>query len=253
MTLLRHELLAEGILVVEINRPEVLNAVSVEVQTAIERRLTEAENDAAVRCLVLCGAGDRAFSAGWDIHELARMSEEQHTLVQLEREEWLWHWASTPIPTVVALQGITYGVGALLAVTADLRVGCAETRFKITASQYGGANLTWVLDELIGWSRTKDLLMTSRLVEGAEAERIGLLNRLVEFADVRQAAIALASQVAALPPEGVRAVKQLLQAGPGRDLRARFDAENTAMMTTVRPGPMTDVFSSFLATHRRRS
>jgi 2-(1,2-epoxy-1,2-dihydrophenyl)acetyl-CoA isomerase len=253
MTPLRCDQLADGVLVLEINRPEVLNAVSVEVQTALERRLTEAENDAAVRCLVLCGAGDRAFSAGWDIHQLAQMSEEQHTLVQLEREEWLWHWASTPIPTVVALQGITYGVGALLAVTADLRVGCAETRFKITASQYGGANLTWVLDELIGWSRTKDLLMTSRLVEGAEAERIGLLNRLVEFADVRQAAIALASQVAALPPEGVRAVKQLLQAGPGRDLRARFDAENTAMMTTVRPGPMTDVFSSFLATHRRRS
>jgi 2-(1,2-epoxy-1,2-dihydrophenyl)acetyl-CoA isomerase len=83
MTLLRHELLADGVLVLEINRPEVLNAVSVEVQTAIERRLTEAENDAAVRCLVLCGAGDRAFSAGWDIHELARMSEEQHTLVLL--------------------------------------------------------------------------------------------------------------------------------------------------------------------------
>ena len=79
MTLLRHELLADGVLVLEINRPEVLNAVSVEVQTAIERRLTEAENDAAVRCLVLCGAGDRAFSAGWDIHQLARMSEEQHT------------------------------------------------------------------------------------------------------------------------------------------------------------------------------
>ena len=114
-------------------------------------------------------------------------------------------------------------------------------------------DLTWVLDELIGWSRTKDLLMTSRVVEGAEAERIGLLNRLVEFSDVRHAAIALASQVAALPPEGVRAVKQLLQAGPGRDLRARFDAENTAMMTAVRPGPMTDVFSRFLATHPRRS
>jgi 2-(1,2-epoxy-1,2-dihydrophenyl)acetyl-CoA isomerase len=253
MTLLRCDQLADGVLVLEINRPEVLNAVSVEVQTALERRLTEAENDAAVRCLVLCGAGDRAFSAGWDIHQLAQMSEEQHTLVQLEREEWLWHWASTPIPTVVALQGITYGVGALLAVTADLRVGCAETRFKITASQYGGANLTWVLDELIGWSRTKDLLMTSRVVEGAEAERIGLLNRLVAFSDVRQAAIGLARQVAALPPEGVRAVKQLLQAGPGRDLRARFDAENTAMMTTVRPGAMTDVFSRFLATHRRRS
>jgi enoyl-CoA hydratase/carnithine racemase len=244
-------MLPGGVLVLEINRPEVLNAVTAGVQAAIDEHLTEAENDPEVRCVVLCGAGDRAFSAGYDIHELAEMAEADHTILQLRRGEWLWHWTTTPIPTVVGLQGVTYGVGALLAVTADLRVGCVETRFKVTASQYGGANLTWVLDELIGWSRTKDLLLTSRLVEGAEADRIGLLNRLVPFAEVRQAAIALAGDIAALPPGGVRAVKRLLQAGPGRDLRARYDAENTEMTTALRPGPMTDVFAKFLGRSSR--
>lgn len=244
---------ATGVLALTINRPDSLNAVSVAVQRELDHQLSAAEGDPNIRAVVLAGAGDKALSAGYDIHELAAMSHDEHTLVQLQREEWLWHWANTPLPTVVACRGIVYGVGAILATCADLRVGGPSTTFKITATAYGGANLTWVLDALIGWSHAKDLLLTSRKVSAHEARDMGLLNRNVNDDEVFSTSVALAADIAALPPDGVREAKRLIQTGMGRDLRSRFDAENTAMMTTIRPGEMTDVFAGFLGAREPRA
>jgi Enoyl-CoA hydratase/isomerase len=83
-----------------------------------------------------------------------------------EREEWLWRWYTCPLPTVAAVQGIAYGAGALLAACADLRVAGPGTRFKVTAMSYGYPGLSWLLADLIGASRAKDVLFT-----GAAARR----------------------------------------------------------------------------------
>jgi 2-(1,2-epoxy-1,2-dihydrophenyl)acetyl-CoA isomerase len=152
---------------------------------------------------------------------------------------------------VVACTGITYGAGMLLATCADLRTGSPSTKVKVTATMYGGANLTWLLDTLVGATAARDMLLTSRLVGGEEAARIGFLSRYVDDDAVLDTAVAAAAEIATNDPRAVREVKRLLLAGPGSPLRARYDAENTAMLTTLRPGPMDRTFRAFLGRHGR--
>lgn len=237
---------AAGVLLLTINRPDQHNAVSIDVQQQIDAAVGEAADDPETRCIVLAGAGGKALSAGYDIHELAQMTEDQHTLVQIEREELLWRWTASSVPTVVACTGITYGMGMLLATCADLRIGSPASRIKVTATAYGGANLTWILDHLIGATAARDMLLTSRVVEGDEASRMGFFSRYVDDSQVLDTAVAAASQIAANDPVAVGEVKRLLLCGIGRELRARYDSENTVMLTTLRPKAMTETFAAFL-------
>lgn len=238
---------AKGVMRLSINRPDRLNAVSIGMQRCIDRHVEAAAQDPEIRCIVLAGSGGEALSSGLDIHEVVEMGDDEHTLIQLEREELLWRWLVSPVPTVVACTGISFGLGMLMATCADLRIGSASTRIKVTATMYGGANLTWILDQLIGATATRDMLLTSREVRGHEAHRIGFLSRFVEDDRVIDEAVAVASEIAAHDAVAIREVKRLLLAGVGERLRSRYDSENTVMMTTLRPTSMRQTFASFLA------
>lgn len=236
---------APGVLQLIFDRPHVLNAISLSLQRALDERLTRAATDDDVRVVVISGAGDRAFSAGYDLRELEALSPAQNLDASREREELLWRYLAFPKPTIAAVQGISYGAGTLLASCSDLRVGGPATRFTVTAAKYGGANLTWILDTLIGAGQTRDLLMTARTVAGDEAHRIGLLTRYADGGDVLGVAVDAATQIATRPPEAVREIKSLLLAGQGRDLRSRYDRENVVARTTLRPQPVADMFTDF--------
>jgi enoyl-CoA hydratase/carnithine racemase len=245
---------ADGVLLLTLNRPHQLNAVSYAMQKEIDREVTAAADDPGTRCIVLAGAGGNALSAGYDIHELAEMSEDEHTLIQIEREELLWRWTTSPVPTVAACTGIVYGVGMLFATCADLRVGGPSSRIKVTATMYGGANLTWILDHLVGATAARDMLLTSREVQAPEALRLGFFSRYTENDDqVLDTAVAAASEIAAMDPAAVREVKHLLLNGMGEELRARYDRENTVMLSTLRPKPMKEMFAPFFNRQRRTS
>lgn len=237
---------APGVVVVTLNRPEAQNALDTGLQRLLDDQLTALEADPAVRCLVFTGAGDRAFSAGYDIHELACLSPEEVTLALLERERWMWRYASLRMPTVAAVNGVAHGAGALLACALDLRIGCERTDFRFTAGAYNGANATWNLPLLVGLARAKELLFTSRRIDAGTAERIGLLNGVAPSGSLLEEALAVAGEIAAHPPEGIAEAKRLLHAGPGRALPDRFEAENVVMRTTLRPKPMPELFARFL-------
>jgi len=238
-----------GVAVVTFNRPEAHNALDTGLQRLLDARLTDLEADAAVRCVVVTGAGEAAFSAGYDIHELARLSPDEVTLALLQREEWMWHLASLRMPTIAAVNGFAHGAGALVAAALDLRIGCEHTNFRFTAGAYGGANATWSLPQLVGLGQAKELLFTSRPVGGEAARRIGLLNAVVPAASLLDEALGLATEIAANPPEGITETKRLLHAGPGRALQDRYEAENVVMRTTLRPKPMPELFARFLDAH----
>jgi 2-(1,2-epoxy-1,2-dihydrophenyl)acetyl-CoA isomerase len=234
-----------GVAVIEIDRPQAHNALDRASQYHFDELLAGAVADPDVRCLVLAGAGGKALSAGWDIPEMRALSAEANAGLLAEREEWLWRWYTCPLPTVAAVQGIAYGAGALLAACADLRVAGPGTRFKVTAMSYGYPGLSWLLADLIGASRAKDVLFTGDAVGGEEGAALGLFNRLVPDAEVRAAALHLAAGVAALPPGGVQEAKRLMREGGGRDQRASYDAENAATRAALGGTSAADLFTGF--------
>jgi enoyl-CoA hydratase/carnithine racemase len=240
---------APGVALVTLNRPEAHNALDTGLQRRLDAELAALEADEDIHCVVFTGAGDAAFSAGYDIHELAGFSPEEVTLTLLQREEWMWRYASLRMPTIAAVNGVAHGAGALLACALDIRLGCERTDFRFTAGAYNGANATWSLPLLVGLGPAKELLFTSRRVDAATAERIGLLNRAVPADCLLDEALALAAEIAANPPQGIAQAKRLLHAGPGRSLQDRYEAENVVMRTTLRPRPMPELFARFLAAH----
>ncbi len=240
---------APGVLRLTLNRPAVHNAITLALHRRMDDELSAAAADDSVRAVVLAGAGDRAFSAGYDLVELAAMTPAQAVAATTEREDLLWRYVTFPKPTVAAVQGAAHGAGTMLAVCSDLRVGGASTSMAVSAAKYGGVNLTWLLDSMIGGAHTRDLLLTAREVRGTEAHRIGLLHRYA--VDVAGAAVGLAELIAERPAEGLREIKALLLEGAGRSLRDRFDRENTAVRSNLADQPISEMFTSFFATRSR--
>jgi enoyl-CoA hydratase/carnithine racemase len=168
------------------------------------------------------------------------------------RDGLFWRLAGHRKPLIAALNGVTYGAGALMAAAMDLRVGGPATRFKVTASSYGAANATWTLPRLLGPAKAKEILFTGRVVEAREALAIGLVNALERDRPVLDAALEMAAMIAANPPEGVEAVKSLVDAGLGGPLQAGYQAEHDWMIQHMRHAGHSgsDVFGGFLAAHR---
>ncbi|AZG47685.1 enoyl-CoA hydratase/isomerase family protein [Gordonia insulae] len=244
---------APGVRRLTIDRPEVRNAISLPLQRELDRVLASVAGDDTVRSVIVAGAGPVAFSAGYDLAELAEWTTDEVADAAAERDELIWRFVTFPKPVVAAVHGAAHGAGTILAACADIRVGGPHTRFTVTAARYGGANLTWLLDELIGAGLTRDLLMTSRTIDGDEAHRIGLLSRLADDGDVEAAALRAAIELAGQPPEALREIKALLLAGPGRSLRSRYDRENEIARTLLRPRPISDVFADFFDRDRARA
>ncbi|MBF6277489.1 crotonase [Nocardia sp. 852002-51101_SCH5132738] len=236
---------APGVLRLTLDRPHAHNAISIAMQRQVDALLSDAAADDSVRVVVLAGAGDRAFCAGYDLKELAAMTPRDAAASMAERDELLWRYLSFPKPTVAAVDGMAYGAGTLYAACSDLRVGGPNTSMAVSAAKYGGVNLTWLLDTLIGAARARDMLMTARAVPGREAYAMGLLTRY--DAEVSTAALRTAEDIAAQPPDGLRHIKHLLLAGPGRTLRSRYDHETSVVRAALGQRPVTEMFSTFFS------
>ena len=196
---------------IKLNRPEVLNAMNRRLFSEIDEAVTQLENDDEVYAIIFTGAGERAFSAGADIHEMAEQAKmDDPPPPDPRRAEYSWHIATARKPTIGALNGLAFGGGAVLASSLDIRVGCERTRFRFLAVQYGRVNSTWSLPQQVGWPVAKELLFTARVVEAEEAYRIGLLNHLVPSEQLMDKAMELASLIAANDPRMVQGVKDLL-------------------------------------------
>jgi 2-(1,2-epoxy-1,2-dihydrophenyl)acetyl-CoA isomerase len=167
------------------------------------------------------------------------------------RDRLFWQVANHAKPMLMALNGVTYGAGALMAAAADIRLGAPDMRFKVTASSYGAANATWSLPRLVGVAKAKEILFTGRVVPAEEALAIGLLNQLVTDRPVVEAAIAMAATIAANPAEGVQGVKALVNGSLGHTLQQAYDAEFDWMVHHMAPSGRggADLFGGFLAKH----
>ncbi len=206
------EVSREGaVAVVTVNRPEALNAIDLETITVLRDRLRELAVDVGVRAVVLTGSGEKAFIAGADIKYMS-------TLTVLEARAWgaLGHECATlletmPKATVAAVNGFALGGGCELALGCDIRY--ASTRAKLGQPEinlgilpgWGGSQR---LARVVGLGIAKELIFTGRMVDAAEAHRIGLVNAVFEPEELLGKALELAQSLAAKSPAALAFAKQ---------------------------------------------
>src|SRR5258707_1852707 len=237
----------DGVALITLNRPEKLNALSFPLMQELGEALTGYEEDDEVKAVILTGAGERAFSAGADIHEMAGLSSEELAARSETRGNISWHIASYSKPLIGAINGLAYGGAALLSSSLDIRIGCEKTQFRFLAASYGRVNSTWSLPALVGMPKAKELLFTGRAGGVEEAERIGLLNQVVPWAKLVESAIEMGQMIAKNDPRMVQGIKRLLHEGMGLDWRGRYDLEDEARATWLAAGHPREGFKDFLA------
>jgi 2-(1,2-epoxy-1,2-dihydrophenyl)acetyl-CoA isomerase len=236
-----------AVALITLNRPEKLNALSFPLMEELDHSLTGYEADDDIKAVILTGAGERAFSAGADIHEMAGLSSEELARRSDTRGRISWHIASYTKPLIGAINGLAYGGAALLSSSLDLRIGCEKTQFRFLAASYGRVNSTWSLPALVGIPKAKELLFTGRVVAVDEAERIGLVNQGVPAGKVIESAIEIGQMIAKNDSRMVRGIKRLLHEGMGLDCQGRYDLEDEARATYLSAGHPRDGFKDFLA------
>ena len=236
----------EKVAVITLNRPEKLNAMSYELASDLDEELCNIEDDDEVRCVVLTGAGPRAFSSGGDIHQMVKSTPEEMAARMDRRREMNWHLATFRKPIIGAINGIAYGAGAQLTTMLDIRIGCENTEIQFLAAKYGRANSTWSLPLVVGMPKAKELLYTGRPIRAEEAERIGLLNQVVPSSQLLDSSIAMAKQIGENDPRMVQGIKKLLDDGVGTLWRERFDAEQNARKNKLKANSPREGFKAFL-------
>jgi enoyl-CoA hydratase/carnithine racemase len=242
---------SEGVAILTMNRPDQLNALSYQLSAELHDAVTRMSADAEVGCIVITGAGDRAFSAGGDIHE-QREDDRRYTQAELDartatRARWSYEISACPKPTIGMMNGLAYGGAAVLASSLDMRVGCEHSSFRFLAAAYGRINSTWTLPNQVGWPIAKELLFSGRVVEADEARRIGLLNHLVPCAELRAKTLWLATTIAGNRRESVMGVKALLLRDMGRTLEEQWANEREYTTTVVRGAKAEAAFPEFIA------
>jgi len=245
----------EGVAILTLNRPEQLNAMNAQLSAALHDAVARMSAADDVGCIVITGAGKRAFSAGGDIHE-QREDDRRYTQAELDarsavRARGSYEIGACPKPTIGMMNGLAYGGAAVLASSLDMRVGCEHSSFRFLAAAYGRINSTWTLPNQVGWPIAKELLFSARTVEAEEAHRIGLLNHLVPCAELRDKTLWLAKMIAKNKREAVMGVKALLLRDLGCDLEAQWANERDYTTNVVRGAKAEAAFPEFIARHGR--
>ena len=237
----------DGIGTITLNRPEVLNAMSSTLFQEMDSAVTDMETDDDIKAIIFTGSGNRAFTAGADIHEMTRNAENDTPPPADPRSpEYAWHIGECIKPTIGALNGLAYGGGAVLASSLDIRVGCEKSKFRFLAAAYGRVNSTWSLPMQVGWPKAKELLLTARTVEADEALQIGLLNHLVDSSQLMEKARELAGMIVENDSRMVQGIKQLLIQDVGASWRATYEKELEAQSDSLKPTPVLEGFKPFI-------
>ncbi len=239
----------DGVGIITLNRPEVLNAMNRKLMSELAEAMTVLDAADDVGCIVITGSGDRAFSAGGDIHE-QRADDRIYTPEQLDAmsdPRRSYEISASRKPTIGMMNGLAYGGAAVLSSSLDMRVGCEGTRFRFLAAAYGRINSTWTLGNQVGWPIAKELLFSARVVEAEEAYRIGLLNHLVPRAELRAKTMWLAKMIAGNHRGAVMGVKALLLQQLGENLEAQWKAEKDYTTHVMRGARAEDAFPEFIA------
>ncbi|MCB2253766.1 enoyl-CoA hydratase/isomerase family protein [Pseudomonas chlororaphis] len=205
-----YQQIGEGVLVVTLNRQERLNALDSQAKSELAETWQRAQNDRAVRAIVLRGAGEKAFCAGSDLKEIATTGETVSSELLARALPGVGHELSKPV--IAALHGYTLGLGISLAIHCDFRIARYDTRFNFPEVQHGMLSgfSAITLPSLIGEAAALDIMLSARQFDADQALAMGLVNRVVS--DAYDSSLELAARLAAHSGKAVEWTKTLLLA-----------------------------------------
>lgn len=217
-----------GIVWLTIERPEVMNCLSFPTLKRLRALCAELAGDLSIRCVLITGSGDKAFCAGADLKERKTMPAERVPVFVKNIRRTMDDVAALPQPTIAVVNGVAFGGGTELLLACDLRVCAPHAQLGLTETTLAiipGAGGTQRLPRLVGTSRAKDLILTGRKLDAAEAERIGLVNRIAPAGELAETARALARAIAANGPVAVRAAKAAIDEGTEHEIARGLEIE----------------------------
>jgi len=195
---------------ITINRPEKLNALNGAVLEGLNAAFDRAVADPEVKVVVLAGAGERAFSAGYDLSAEAAHSDigahEWHEVLGTDIDATMKLWA-LPKPTIAAVRGYCLAGGCELAMACDMIVSGSSGRFGEPEIRYGSGPVTLLMPFILGQKKTNELLFTGDMIDAEAAERAGMINRVVADDQVDAEVAALVAKIAPTPLPVLRLTK----------------------------------------------
>jgi enoyl-CoA hydratase/carnithine racemase len=245
-TLELHE--ADGVLTVTLNRPERKNAINGTMWTELLATFRDAAADPAVRVVVITGAGG-AFCSGADLSPGGR-GEEKHQLTRMrDVADVCLALHHLPKPVIAKVGGVAAGAGCNLALGCDLIVASDDARFsEIFARRgltidFGGS---WVLPRLVGLHKAKELALLADIISAADAERLGIVNRVVPAAELDAFVSDWAARLAAGPPLALSMTKKLLNDSLAMSLDQALEAEGMAQAVNFGTADTAEAMAAFL-------
>lgn len=240
-------------LVIAIDRPERRNAIRIATMDEIRRALDEAAADDAVRAVIVTG-GSEYFSAGADLNDALAIEGAKEGLAYFRR----WHALTAAMeglgkPVLAAIEGFCLTGGLELALACDIRVAGRGASFAITSARIGtvaGAGGTQRLPRIVGQAKALELLFAAEPIDAEAAERIGLINRLVEAGGALEAAKAMARTYAARAPLSLGFAKRAVHRGLQMDLASALELETMLAATIYGSADRKEGISAFLEKRR---
>jgi enoyl-CoA hydratase len=216
----------DGIGRILLDRPDKMNAITPEMTLQLQEVCRAIDADREVRVVTIAGAGDRAFSAGSDLNTLLDLSD---VMAFRDRVEYAALVRDIRKPVIAALKGWVLGGGMEIALAADIRICGRGARIggpEVTRGWLGGGGASQMLPRLVGMGQTMRLLLTGDPVDAETALRLGLVEEVVDDADVMGRAMELARKIASFSPTATQAIKAAVRAAMSTPLEAGLRYEN---------------------------
>ncbi|OIP91631.1 MAG: enoyl-CoA hydratase [Syntrophobacterales bacterium CG_4_8_14_3_um_filter_58_8] len=238
--LLREET-EDGILILTLNRPEAMNCFNFDLLAALADTIREANFDMDLRCIIITGAGGEdpkkaSFSTGADLKERRTLSPDQVRRFIFTIRNTFTAVEQVRVPVIAAINGFAFGGGMELALACDLRIASSNVIMGLTETSLAiipGAGGTQRLPRIIGIAKAKELIFTARRIDAKTALDIGLVNRVVEPAELMPAVQELAREIAKNGPIGVAQAKFAINNGMEASLGVALPLESKAYEVTI--------------------
>jgi len=245
-----------GIVVVGINRPKAMNALSKNLILGLNSAIDAVKFDNNVRCVIIRSHVKGAFCAGADLKERVRMSPAEVAPAVAKGRAIIGAWESLPMPVIAALDGVALGGGLEMALACDLRVAANNAKMGLTETRLAiipGGGGTQRLPRIVGLAKAKELTYTARVINGEEAANIGLVNYVVDQNEEGDAAyqrsLELAKEIIPNGPVGVRMAKLAINKGSEVDLASGLEIEKMCYAQVI---PTEDRMEALIAFREKR-